>query len=221
MILDGDGPEISSTYPTNFCLEHNHSVENICRGVDNCFIVSKRADLELAEVEFIHNAAMVHCNIPQVQDGLRRKFGKKNNRTYTSVLVKNQLNHARDQIFGKDRHKMKELMENGNETIKNGGVFEVDVSSTLVVEGVRYQSPRMREMAEQYGGTFVTYDGTYGTNIYGMTAFPGVTPDCCGYSHCCGLAIGLSENSADTIKALKAFKLSSLLDECEELNVSV
>ncbi len=218
VILDG---EKSSSYPTNFCLEHNHPVATICKGVDNCFIVSKREDLEVAEIEFIHNAAQVHCSIPQVQLGLRNKFGKNNNRTYGPTLVKNQLNYARDQIFGKDRHKMKDLMEHGNRTIKNGGVFEVDVSSTLVLEAVRYQSYLMRQMAIQFGGYFFTIDGTYGTNSAKLTTNPVVTADSCGLSHCCGVAITQSENSADAIKALNVFKLSSLLDECEELNVSV
>lgn len=219
-ILDGQGPD-KTDYNTNFCLEHSHSLENICIGVDNCFVVSKLEDLELEEIEFINTLAQVHCSIPQVMDGLRHRFVKDNNRAYSSVLVRNRLNAARDEIFGKDRHRMKELTEHGLQTIKSGGVWETDLSDMFVLIGVRYQSPIMRQYAEQYGAYFFTCDGTYGTNMYGLTTMPMVTVDCIGFSHCCGASIGLSENSADVIKACQSFSLSSVLNESEEVNVSI
>ena len=47
-----------------------------------------------------------------------------------------------------------------------------------------------------------------------------VTVDCLGLSMCCGVFIALSENSKDAKKACKQFKLSSVLDESEEVKVS-
>ena len=220
VIQDGKGLD-EAKYNTNFCLKHSHSVDNVCIGVDDCFVVSKQDDLTLEEVAFIRTLAEVHCTIPQVKDGLRHRFGKDNKRAYSSSFVANQLSVMKDEIFGKDRHKMKEMTENGAQIIKNGGVWEIDVSDTLTLEGIRYQSNMMRQMAVQYGSYFFTADGTYGLNKYKLTTCPMVTVDCLGQSHCCGVTIGLSENSADVIKGCKSFLLSSVLDECEEVNVSI
>ena len=208
-------------YNTSLCLHHSHPVQNVCLGVNNTFLVSKRDDATLEEIQFIRQCAELHCTIPQAADGLRRRFGKANSRTYEPVFVKNQLNTARDEIFGKDRHRMKELMEHGLQTRKRGGVWETDVSDTFMLSGVRYQSPFMRQLAVQYGCYFFTCDGTYGTNQYGLTMIPLVTVDCNGFSHCCGVIIALSERSADVVKGCQSFLLSSVLNESEEVNVSI
>ncbi len=111
-------------------------------------------------------------------------------------------------------------MEDGAGIIKGGGVFDWDVNDFRVLIGLRYQSYLMQQVAVQYGAYFFTMDGTYGTNAAGLTLCPMVTVDCLGLSMCCGAFIALSENSGDAIKACKQFKLSSVLDDSEELKVS-
>ena len=69
---------------TNFCLDHSHSVENVCIDVEGRFEVSKQDDLTLEEIQFIRTCAYVHCKIPQVRDGLRNQFGNSGKRTYSS-----------------------------------------------------------------------------------------------------------------------------------------
>ena len=220
VILNGDGPDKSPSYNTNFCLEHSHRVDGVCRGVNDVFVVSRKDDLETEEMDFIRSVAQIHCSVPEVQDALHNKFGKKNNRRYTTVLLNNLLGSVRDQLFGKDRHQMKELMEEGARIIKGGGVFDWDVNDFRVLIGLRYQSYLMQQVAVQFGSYFFTMDGTYGMGAAGLAFCPMVTVDCLGLSMCCGLFIALSENSRDAIEACKQFKLSSVLDESEEVKVS-
>lgn len=220
VILNGNGPDKSPSYNTNFCLEHSHRVDGVCRGVNDVFVVSRRDDLETEEMDFIRSVAQIHCSVPEVQDALHNKFGKKNNRKYTAVLLNNLLGSVRDQLFGKDRHQMKELMEDGARIIRDGGVFDWDVNDFRVLIGLRYQSYLMQQVAVQYGAYFFTMDGTYGMGAAGLTFCPMVTVDCLGLSMCCGVFIALSENSKDATKACKQFKLSSVLDESEEVKVS-
>ena len=220
VILNGNGPDKSPSYNTNFCLEHSHRVDGVCRGVNDAFVVSRKDDLESEEMDFIRSVAQIHCSVPEVQDALHNKFGKKNNRRYSAVLLNNLLGSVRDQLFGKDRHQMKELLEDGARIIRDGGVFDWDVNDFRVLIGLRYQSYLMRQVAEQFGSYFFTMDGTYGMSAAGLTFCPMVTVDCCGLSMCCGVFIALSENSKDAIKACKQFNLSSVLDESEEVKVS-
>ena len=133
----------------------------------------------------------------------------------------NQLNAEKDKIFGKDRHRMKELSEKGVFTARNGGVWETDLSDLCELIGIRYQTNFMRKMAIQYGSYFFTCDGTFCCNKYKLTTCPMITADCLGLSHCCGVSIGVSENKVDITKAIEAFLLSSRLEESEEFNVSI
>ena len=99
----------------------------------------------------------------------------------------------------------------GRNTISEGGRFEVDIDAIHSIRGTRFQTPRMVYYSEQYGGYLILADGTYSTNMYGLTLIPWIVVDCLGIGHVCGISTGLSENTVDVVNAGTLFGVSSII----------
>jgi hypothetical protein len=95
--------------------------------------------------------------------------------------------------------KMKEIKE-------QGGNYEMYHDEQLVISGIAYQTEDMLKMQECYND-YVIHDGTFGTNMHGMTLMPTVVVDCLGKSVISSVMVGHSENSDDLIKMSTDLKL--------------
>ncbi|KAK1736959.1 hypothetical protein QTG54_012404 [Skeletonema marinoi] len=206
------GGENNKMYHNHLCLEHNHSPDIEDTGFEGYIEIKNRNDLTVAEKDLLRACAQLNAKMPTIQHALSNAFGVDNKRTYNSELLRREVERFKEEMFGTDEHRMKELMEMGQQVQSQGGHFGFDVSGAMVMTGIRFQTPLMRKYAEQYGGYFVMTDGTFGMNKYGLTVMPWTGCDCCGITHCFGISSGLSENSVDAIKAARAFHLSSIVE---------
>ena len=196
----------TNKYNTNFCIEHNHEPEY--EGVDGNIVIKSAKDLGEEDRDLLQHMALGNAKMPSIQDALATKFaGKK--RMYDSAFIRRFINNERDRIFGTERHRIPDLMRRGREVQKNGGEWGIDVDDAMRLTGTRYQTPRQKHYARQYGSYFAIVDGTFGTNMYGMTLFPWVSSDCLGLTQLLGMSTGLSENTVDVVAAGELFSLSS------------
>ena len=210
------GKETNKSYHNHLCLEHNHPPDNEDTCVEGYIEIRNKNDLTVAEMEMLRVCARLNSKMPSIQHALSNAFGKNNKRSYNSDLIRREVDRFKLEMFGTDEHRMKDFVQMGDHVKRNGGWFDFDLSSTMAMTGTRFQTPLMRKYAKHYGGYFSITDGTFGTNKYGLTALPWTGCDCLGLTHCFGISTGLSENSADAIKAGHAFSLSSAVETNEE-----
>ena len=201
---------VNASYPTNLCLAHSHDTVDV--GIDGYILVKKQKDMSSAEVEYVQGMALLGSRMPKIQHAMSVKFRKKN-RTYDSQMLHRIVKNEKDSVFGPNRHRIPELMAMGSEVRSKGGHWEVELSDTMKLEGTRLQTALQKQYALQYGSYFVTVDGTYGTNKYGLTALPWITADCLGLSQLCGMTTSLSENSKDVISSGRLFMIASVPDD--------
>ncbi len=128
----------------------------------------------------IRTLSLIHAKIPSIQNALRTEFPSEK-KIYDSQILHRMIKKFQDERYGKDCHRICELMKLGNNAKNSGGEWQTDVNDTYQIIGTRFQSYRQKQYALQYGSYFALADGTYGTNKYGMTIFPWVTTDCLGY----------------------------------------
>lgn len=189
----------------NLCLSHNH--QTVDTGIDGYVEVKMEKDMYVDEIEFVKNASLLRTRMPSLQEAMTKKF---QGRMFDSQMLHRIIKRYRDTTVGPNRHRLPDLIKMGEEAKANGGAWEVVPDpETLTIDGTRYQTPRMSEYGMQFGSYYTTCDGTYGTNKYALTAFPWITSDGLGLSHCIGFSMARSENSKDVIAAGRLFKLSS------------
>ena len=205
------GREENRTYRNHLCLVHNHPPDVEDTGVEGYIEIKKRNDLTTEEKDLLMACARLGSGMPRIQYAMSTAFGVKNKRSYDSNLLRREVDRCKKHLFGTDDHRMKEFMEMGSNVKQAGGWFDVDISSGMILIGTRFQTPLMRQLAEQYGSLFCIADGTFGADKYGSVCMPFTTSDCTGKTHCIGITTGRSENSPDAIKAAHAFRLSSVV----------
>ena len=187
------------------CLTHNHDTVPI--GVDGWLEVKHLKDMCQEEVEYVKTASTLGTRMPSLQEGLALKFP---GRMFDSQLLHRIIKRERTARLGPNHGRLPELINLGETAKANGGAWETTLCpDTFTLQGTRYQTPRMREYAMQYGSSHCTVDGTYGCNMYGLTVMPFITPDCLGHMHCIGFTTSRSENSKDVIAAGELYGLSS------------
>lgn len=217
------GKDTNKSYHNHLCLEHNHPPDKEDTGVDGYMEIKHKNDLTADEMNLLCSCARLNSRMPSIQHAMSNAYGRENKRSYDSNLLRREVDRFKKKLFGTDEHRMKEFMDRGNHAKSNGGSFDFNVSSTMTMTGTFFASPLMTKYARQYGGYFCITDGTFGTNKYGLTAMPWTGCCCLGLTHCIGISTGLSENSADAIKAGRTFHLSSTLgmnEKIDELTVS-
>ena len=176
-------------------------------GVDGWLEVKHLKDMSQAEIEYVHTASTLGTRMPSLQEGLALKFP---GRMFDSQLLHRIINRERTARLGPNHGRLPELINLGETAKANGGAWETILCpDTFTLQGTRYQTPRMREYATQYGSCHFTVDGTYGLTKYGKTVMPFIAPDCFGHMHCIGFMTSSSENSKDVIAAGELFGLSS------------
>ena len=100
--------------------------------------IKNKNDLTVVELEMLRVCARLHSKMPSIQHALSTAFGKKEKRLYSSDLIRREVDRFKKEIFGTDEHRIKDLMEMGNQAKRNGGCFDVDVSSTMTLMGTRF-----------------------------------------------------------------------------------
>ena len=147
--------------------------------------------------------------MPSVKHGLSIKFGKGSTRIYNSQMLHRFIAEERKRTFGTDDHRIGEFMKRGRQLNKNGGEFEVDLDDTMRIKSTRHQTRRQKLYASQFGSYHCVGDGTFGTNKYGMTLFPWITPDSLGLSILIGSSTSRSENTVDVVASGHLFGIAS------------
>ena len=77
------------------------------------------------------------------------------------------------------------------------------------IKSTRHQTRRQKFYASQFGSYHCVGDGTFGTNKYGMTLFPWITPDSLGLSILIGSSTSRSENTVDVVASGHLFGIAS------------
>ena len=137
---------------------------------------------ELVLSSHICSILLTYSRMPSVKHGLSIKFGKGSTRIYNSQMLHHFIAKERKRTFGTNDHRIGEFMKRGRQLNKNGGEFEVDLDDTMRIKSTRHQTRRQKLYASQFGSYHCVGDGTFGTNKYGMTLFPWITPDSLGLS---------------------------------------
>ena len=152
---------------------------------------------------------LTYSRMPSVKHGLSVKFGKDSTRIYNSQMLHRVIAEEKRRTFGTDDHRIGEFMKRGRELTKNGGEFEVDLDDTMHIKATRHQTRRQKLYAWQFGSYHCVGDGTFGTNKYGMTLFPWITPDSLGCSILMGASTSRSENTVDVVASGRLFGIAS------------
>eukprot|EP00956_Cyclotella_meneghiniana_P030430 scaffold76595_cov24-Cyclotella_meneghiniana.AAC.1 len=182
----------SVKYKTHFLLQHNHDTKMTT--MDNYFVVTKREDLTSSEMKTLKTLAFAHTQMPAIQQAMMSEYSSQGNRAF---LLQSSATRGLEML--------------GRNTISEGGRFEVDIDAIHSIRGTRFQTPRMVYYSEQYGGYLILADGTYSTNMYGLTLIPWIVVDCLGIGHVCGISTGLYENTVDVVNAGTLFGVSSII----------
>lgn len=215
VILNNEYNE-ATKYKTHFSLDHNHEVA--APSIDNYIVVEYEKDLTEAEFKTLKTLALAETHMPKIEQSMMSQFSNNGKRAFGKALLHRVVMKFQKERFGGDSHRMAEFMALGKSAMQEGGTFEVDVNKIHRLVGSRFQSARMVAYTKQYGSYFVEVDGTYGTNMYGLTLMPWTIIDCLGISHISGISTGLSENTADVLGAASLFGVTS--NPLKKINVS-
>ena len=126
-----------------------------------------------------------------------------------------------DRKFGSNRDEMVRLMNKGQKSIQNGGVWEPIIGPMMHVDGCHYQTATQRLYADQFGTYYFTTNGTHDTNKYGYICLPCVSPDCLVLLQPLSTGIHKSEIGPDIDRSLKLFGLSSVPNITEGSEMSL
>jgi hypothetical protein len=206
VILDKNSE--AAKYKTHFCLHHNHTASDDSF-IDGIFVVKNESDLTIDEMKMLNALALAHSGMPTIQRVMLAEFNMDGKWSYDSALLYRVVKKIRNNKFGENQHRMKDLMEMFEKAASNGGRSEYDVDDIFRLVGTRFQTSRQVQYMDQYGSYFVEVDGTYSTNRYGLTLMPWVTADCLGITHIGGLSTSLSENTNDVLKSGHLFGVAS------------
>ena len=191
--------------PRPLCLTHNHGTNTM--QVDGWMEVKHIKDMTQEEIDYVNTASTLRTKMPTLKTGLSTMFP---GRIFDSAMLHRVIQQERKNRLGPCHERLPELIKLGELAKANGGAFQTELCpQTFTLEGTKYQTPRMREYALQYGSYHTSIDGTYGCNKYGLTVMPFIVPDCLGLMHCAGFMTSLSENSKDVVAAGELFMLSS------------
>jgi len=188
----------------DLCLQHNHPVNQVL--IEGYVYIKNEANLTVEEREFIENIALVNPGTPSIKEAMGKKFVK---RDFCQNMLRRVANKARADHFGKDRHQLSKLREQGRRAIESGGVWKEHIcEETWRLCGTLMQTSIQREFALENGSHFIELDGTHDTNMYGLIAIIHVTVDCCGRTVILGIATMKSEHSDGIVESAKVFGLS-------------
>ena len=200
------------------CLNHNHHLAAARTHIEGKELIDKLADLTPEELAEIEEASLSLANaIPQIKHALRRKFP---NKAFDSDLIDRIKRKALDKYYGEDRHRIPELLRNGEEVKRKGGVWEaVMCPDTLRLKGTHFQSAGMKPFAEEYGQYLSIVDGTHGTNIHKTTAVIWTTIDSLGLSVTDGLSTMLYEEAISIRDSAELMGVSGKCRACAKSEV--
>ena len=209
-IMGKGGSDEKKVGTTNHNLSHDHTIEAMTVSLeDGTLQVTKEKDLRPEEEAYIKDKSLELIGMSKMQLALRDKFP---GRSFDSQLLHRIKNTHLDSTYGRDRHRLPQLMQNGEAVKAKGGVWEpIICTDTFRLKGTNYQEPKMREYAEEYGQYCTFADGTHGTNVYGIVTMPFATVDSLGLSTITGISTMLNENSVDVVRSSKLFGLSAKL----------
>eukprot|EP00978_Attheya_sp_CCMP212_P036151 scaffold161999_cov90-Attheya_sp.AAC.2 len=123
-----------------------------------------------------------------------------------------------DEQFGKDRHRVPEILRNGKALKRKGGVWEpIMCPDTLCLKGTHFQTLLMKEYADEYGQYIMAQGyGTHNTNKYGITSVVWTNINSLGLSTNCGLSTMLYEEKVSIEKSAQLFGLSRTCLTCNK-----
>ena len=189
-------------------LEHNHPATDT-EGLDGIQLVRRLNDTTKEERDKIGDLAVSISTMAQIEESMRIAYP---NRDFHKTLLKNMVETKRDKVFGRDRHRMGDLMRKGRRCSERGGVFAPEISQdTMRLVGFAYQTARMQLYAKNFGSYWCVVDGTHDTNEHKLICIPVVCRCSLGISHLIGVGYHPSENSPDIISDLQLFCISSTL----------
>jgi hypothetical protein len=152
VILDKNSEGVK--YKTHFCLDHNHTTSDDSF-IDGIFVVNNESDLAIDEMKMLNALALAHSGMPMIQRVMLAEFNMDGKRSYDSALLYRVVKKIRDNKFGANRHRMKDLIEMFEKTASNGGRYEYDVDDIFRLVGTRFQTARQVQYMDQYGSYFV------------------------------------------------------------------
>jgi len=217
-ILDHGGHDEKKIGTTAHNINHDHTIEAMTVSLeDGTVLVKNEGDLTLEEEAFIKEKSLELIGMSKMQLRLRENFL---GRSFDSQMLHRIKNSHLNAMFGKDRHRLPQLMQKGEATKAKGGVWEpIICTNTFRLQGTNYQEVKMREYAEEFGQCCTFADGTHGTNVYGIVTVPFTTVDSLGLSVISGISTMLNENSVDIIRSCGLFGLSGRLPDKSEVRI--
>ena len=177
------------------CLEHGHALDNpIVQNKE--YMKTKRSELEKSEIDFIkllrHEIPSKICRI------MATKFSSQ----YCNTLISRIKLSIEKDMFGSNRDGISKFIEYGIKAKENGGEFNYQTNNSLVFSCGALQTRDMKLISEKYND-YIIHDGTFGTNVFGLTLLPTVVVDCIGKSAISSILIAETENGEDLISLMK------------------